>query len=112
MYKIIHQYFYIIHCLLLTETMNFMCENVTLCFYKYNIILLNKKNNIIHRLLLAETKNFVFTKSDNKYFYYTRRRIIKYLFLLYKTMYNRNKYFYYTRRCIIKIFISIIQDDV
>ena len=37
--------------------------------------------------------------NDNKYFYYTRRRIIKYLFLLYKKTYN-------------KIFVSIIQDDV
>ena len=41
-----------------------------------------------------------------------RRRIIKYLFLLYKTMYNDNKHFHCTRRCIIKIFIVIIQDDV
>ena len=56
--------------------MNFMCENVTLCSYKCNIILLNKKNNIIHCLLLVEAKNFVFTKSDNKYFYYTRRCIM------------------------------------
>ena len=37
--------------------------------------------------------------NDNKYFYYKRRRIIKYLFLLYKKMYN-------------KIFVSVIQDDV
>ena len=50
--------------------------------------------------------------NDNEYFYYTRRRIIKYLFLLYKKTYNDNKYFYYTRRCIIKIFIVIIQEDV
>ena len=48
----------------------------------------------------------------NKYFSYTRRRIIKYLFLLYKTMYNYNKYFYYTRRRIITINIFIIQEDV
>ena len=50
--------------------------------------------------------------NDNKYFYYTRRCIIKYLLSLYKTMYNDNKYFYYTRRRIIKIFVSIIQDYV
>ena len=37
--------------------------------------------------------------NDNKYLYYTRRRIIKYLFLLYKIMYN-------------KIFVSVIQEDV
>ena len=37
-------------------------KKVTLHSYKYNIILLNKKNNIIHRLLLTEMKNFVFTK--------------------------------------------------
>ena len=37
--------------------------------------------------------------NDNKYFHYTRRRIIKYLFLLYKKMYNDIKYF-------------IIQEDV
>ena len=48
--------------------------------------------------------------NDNKYFYYTRRRIMKYfyytkqcimkyLFVLYKKMYNTNKYF-------------IIQEDV
>ena len=62
--------------------------------------------------------------NDNKYFHYTRRRIIKYLFLLYKKMYNDNKYFCYTRRCIMtlnillykmmynKIFVSVIQEDV
>ena len=37
--------------------------------------------------------------NDNKYSCYTRRRIMKYLFLLYKMMYNDNKYF-------------IIQEDV
>ena len=37
--------------------------------------------------------------NDNKYFYYIRRRIIKYLFLLYKKTYNDNKHF-------------IIQEDV
>ena len=35
----------------------------------------------------------------NKYFYYTRRCIIKYLFMLYKKMYN-------------KIFVLVIQEDV
>ena len=50
--------------------------------------------------------------NDIKYFYYTRRCIIKYLFLLYKTMYNDNKYFYYTRRCIMTINIFIIHEDV
>ena len=62
--------------------------------------------------------------NDNKYSCYTRIRIIKYLFILYKTMYNDSKYFYYTRRRIIKylfllykttynkIFVYIIQDDV
>ena len=39
------------------------------------------------------------TYNENKYFHYTRRRIIKYLFLLYKKTYN-------------KIFVSVIQDDV
>ena len=60
--------------------------------------------------------------NDNKYFCYTRRRIIKYLFLLYKTMYNDNKYSCYTRIRIMtinillykkmynKIFVSIIQE--
>ena len=48
---------------------------------------------------------------DNKYFCYTRRRIMKYLFLLYKKTYNRNKYFYYTRRCIIETNIFIIQEE-
>ena len=43
---------------------------------------------------------------------YTIRRIIKCLFLLYKKTYNDNKYFYYTRRRIIKIFIVIIQEEV
>ena len=37
--------------------------------------------------------------NDNKYFYYTRRRIMTINILLYKTMYN-------------KIFVSIIQEDV
>ena len=32
--------------------------------------------------------------------------------LLYKKMYNDNKYFHYTRRRIMKIFVSIIQEDV
>ena len=62
--------------------------------------------------------------NNNICFYYTRRCIMKYLFLLYKKMYNDNKYFYYTRRGIIKylfllykkrynkIFVSIIQEDV
>ena len=61
--------------------------------------------------------------NDNKYFYYTRRRIIKYLlslykktynkiFLLYKKTYNKNISCHYTRRCIMKIFVSIIQGDV
>ena len=48
----------------------------------------------------------------------------KYLFLLYKKMYNKNIYCHYTRRRIIKylfllykmtyneIFVSVIQDDV
>ena len=38
--------------------------------------------------------------------------IIKYLFLLHKTMYNDNKYFYYTRRRIMTINIFIIQEYV
>ena len=50
--------------------------------------------------------------NDNKYFCYTRRRITKYLFVLYKTTYNDIKYFYYTRRRIITLNIFIIQDDV
>ena len=50
--------------------------------------------------------------NDNICFCYTRRRIMKCLFVLYKKMYNDNKYFYYTRRRIIKIFILVIQDDV
>ena len=50
--------------------------------------------------------------NDNKYFYYIRRCIMKYLFLLYKRTYNDNKYFHYTRRRIMKIFVSIIQEDV
>ena len=50
--------------------------------------------------------------NDNKYFYYTRRRIIKYLFLLYKKMYNENVYCHYTRRRIIQTNIFIIQEDV
>ena len=74
--------------------------------------------------------------NDNKYFYYTRRCIMKCLFLftrrriivtnilLYKNTYNDNKYFYYTRRCIMstnillykkmynEMFVSIIQEDV
>ena len=37
--------------------------------------------------------------NDIKYFNYTRRRIIEYLFLLYKKTYNR-------------IFVSVIQEDV
>ena len=37
---------------------------------------------------------------------------MKYLFLLYKKTYNDNKYFYYTGRRIIKIFVSVIQEDV
>ena len=37
--------------------------------------------------------------NDTKYFHYTRRRIMKYLFLLYKKTYN-------------EIFVSVIQDDV
>ena len=52
------------------------------------------------------------TYNDNKYFHYTRRRIIKYLFLLYKKTYNDNKYFHYTRRCIMTTNIFIIQEDV
>ena len=36
---------------------------------------------------------YIVLYNDNKYFYYTRRRIIKYLFLLYKMMYNDIKYF-------------------
>ena len=48
----------------------------------------------------------------NKYFHYTRRRVMKYLFLLYKKTCNDNKYFYYTRRCIMTINIFIIQEDV
>ena len=35
-------------------------------------------------------------------FYYTRRRIIKYLFVLYKKTYNKNIYYHYTRRRIMK----------
>ena len=62
--------------------------------------------------------------NDNKYSCYTRRRIIKYLFLLYNQTYNDNKYSCYTRRRIIKylfllykktynkIFVSVIQEDV
>ena len=50
--------------------------------------------------------------NENKYFHYTRRRIIKYLFLLYKKMYNKNKYFNYTRRRIMTMDILIIQEDV
>ena len=50
--------------------------------------------------------------NDNKYFHYTRRCIIKYLFLLYKKIYNDNKYFHYTRRRITTINIFIIQEDV
>ena len=62
--------------------------------------------------------------NDNKYSCYTRRRIIKYLFLLYKKTYNDNKYSCYTRRCIIETNILlykkmynrnkyfIIQEDV
>ena len=49
--------------------------------------------------------------NDNKYFYCTRRRIIK-IFLLYKKTYNDNKYFYYTKRRITTINIFIIQKDV
>ena len=37
---------------------------------------------------------------------------MKYLFLLYKKTYNDNKYFYYTRRRIMTINIFIIQDNV
>ena len=48
----------------------------------------------------------------NKYFYYTRRCIIKYLFLLYKKTYNDNIYCHYTRRRIMTINIFIIQEDV
>ena len=67
---------------------------------------------------------YVVLYNDIKYFYYTRRCIIKYLFVLYKTTYNDIKYFHYTRRRIIKylfllykktynkIFVSIIQEDV
>ena len=50
--------------------------------------------------------------NDNKYFHYTRRRVIKYLFLLYKKMYNENIYCHYTRRRIMTINIFIIQKDV
>ena len=50
--------------------------------------------------------------NDNKYSCYTRRRIIKYLFQLYKTMYNENTCFNYTRRRITTINIFIIQEDV
>ena len=38
-------------------------------------------------LLYKKTYNY------NKYFHYTRRRIIKYLLSLYKKTYNDNKYF-------------------
>ena len=62
--------------------------------------------------------------NDDKYFYCTRRRIIKYLMSLYKKMYNNDKYSCYTRRRIIKylsslykktynkIFVCVIQEDV
>ena len=50
--------------------------------------------------------------NDNKYSYYTRRCIMKYLLSLYKKIYNDNKYSYYTRRCIMTINIFIIQEDV
>ena len=62
--------------------------------------------------------------NKNIYCHYTRRYIIKYLFLLYKKtynkylfllykmMYNDNKYFYYTRRRIMTINIFVIQEDV
>ena len=50
--------------------------------------------------------------NDNKYCHYKRRCMIGCLFLLYKKTYNDIKYFYYTRRRIIKIFNVIIQEDV
>ena len=50
--------------------------------------------------------------NKNICFCYTRRCIIKYLFLLYKKTYNDNKYFYYTRKRIMTINIFIIQEDV
>ena len=48
-----------------------------------------------------DNKYFCYTRRciTEQIFHYTRRRIMKYLFLLYKTMYN-------------KIFVSVIQDDV
>ena len=46
-----------------------------------------------------------------KYFHYTRSSN-KYLFLLYKKMYNENICFCYTRRRIMTINIFIIQEDV
>ena len=55
------------------------------------------QRRIIKYLFLLYKKTY----NDNKYFYYTRKRIIKYLFLLYKNTYNDNK-----------IFVSIIQEDV
>ena len=48
--------------------------------------------------------------NDNKYFYYTRRCIIKYLFLLYKKIYNKNILLY--KKIYNKIFVSVIQEDV
>ena len=63
--------------------------------------------------------------NENKYFHYTRRCIIKYLFLLYKKMYNEkyifthnknicfhythplNNKYYYTSSCIINTFSYI-----
>ena len=50
--------------------------------------------------------------NDNICFCYIRRRIVKYLFLLYKKMYNKNIYCHYIRRCIMTINIFIIQEDV
>ena len=50
--------------------------------------------------------------NDNKYFYYTRRRIMTTNISLYKKTYNDNKYFYYTRRRIMTTNIFIIQEDV
>ena len=40
--------------------------------------------------------------NTNKYFYYTRRRIMTINILLYKKTYNENKYFCYTIRRINK----------
>ena len=39
--------------------------------------------------------------NDNKYFHYTRRRIMKINILLYKKMYNENIYCHYIKRTIL-----------